>query len=544
MSRSRGLARLTVLALAFGGIVPSVRAQIVSRTIESEAERQRLGIERQTRPQRQSGPGVVAPAPGPRLEFPAGGTKILLTRIDFAPSHFLASADLDAIRARHVGREVDLAAIGAIVQSVNDLYAERGLITASAVLPPQKLDGGVLTIGLVEGRLGTVGLSGAVQTWPWYIRAQIPAGEGEVVDAPALNRSVSLFNRLNDLQVRAQLGPGASFGLTNLDFAITEPARNIVQLSFDNQGVISTGRYQGTLFWRHHNLLGIDDRLIVYGSRVRGSVLGSASYTLPVSPWGTRLGASFNRSAYRIVAGQIRELRPEGVSESASLTLSQPIFATDLVLLQATGSYGLGSGRSKQLDIATVDSRYRRLMAGAALTVSLPSLQHSSTANWASVTHENLTFGDKRDFVLMTGNTTTVWRITDDIYGSLVGAWQHSRDRQLPGDQIFQIGGPTTVRGYPVGAAFGHSGFYAQAELHYVLPEPLRQLEAFVFLDHGITYASVVAPARATAVGAGLIWRPLDWATLEGGFGHALERVSASQRDVELYVRLSLRKSL
>ncbi len=49
---------------------------------------------------------------------------------------------------------------------------------------------------------------------------------------------------------------------------------------------------------------------------------------------------------------------------------------------------------------------------------------------------------------------------------------------------------------------------------------------------------------RATSVGAGLIWRPVDWVSLEGGFGRPLERVSANQRDVELYMRLTLRKSI
>ncbi len=544
MSRSGFAAAALVLGLVAGCLGGPARAQVLQRTIESEAERQRLEIERQTAPQRQRGPGVVAPPAGPRLEFPAGGASVVLTKIEFGESRFLSAAELDAIRARYVGRRVDLAAIGQIVQAVNDLYAEKGQITASAVLPPQKLDRGVLKIRLVEGRVGKISISGAVQTWPWYIRSQVPIGEDEVVDAPALNRAVSIFNRINELQIRAQLNAGASFGLTDIDLALTEPPRNVVQLSYDNQGVSSTGRYQGILFLRHHNLLGIDDRLVLYGSRAQGTILGSGSYTLPVSPWGTRLGASFTRSAYRIVSGAIRELRPEGISESASLTLSQPVFATDAILLQATGALGTGQGRSKQLDITTVDSGYTRVQAGASLNVTLPNLTHSSTANWSQVAHEDKLSGRNQNHTIYTGNTASVWRITDDIYGSLVGAWQYTGETQLPGDQIFQIGGPTTVRGYPIGAAFGNSGFYGQAELHYLLPDPLKQFEAFVFLDHGITYPNAVDTMRATSVGAGLVWRPIDWASLEGGVGRPLERVSAVQRDVELYFRLTLRKSI
>ncbi len=542
MIRSRlAFAVLAVSPLAFSN---PVAAQIVPQTIENEAERQRLEIERRTAPPRQRGPGVIAPAAAPRVEFPAGGTTVLLTRIDFDPSRLLGAAELEAISARYVGRRVDLAGIGQIVQAVNDLYAEKGQITASAVLPPQKLDDGVLRVQLVEGRAGAVSIKGGVQTWPWYVRSQVPLIDGEVIDAPALNRAVSIFNRINDLQLRAQLGAGASFGLTDVELALTEPARNTVQFSYDNQGVLSTGRYQGTLFLRHHNLLGIDDRIVFYGSRARGSILGSGSYTLPVTPWGTRLGASFTRSAYRIVTGAIRELRPEGISESVSLTLSQPVFATDAILLQATGALGTGQGRSKQLDIATVESRYTRVQAGLSLNVTLPGLSHVSTANWSEVSHEDRLAERKRSLTILTGTTSSVWRITEDFYGTAVGAWQYTGETQLPGDQIFQIGGPTTVRGYPIGAAFGNSGFYAQTELHWLLPDPLKQLEAFVFLDHGITYPNATDSTRATSVGAGLVWRPVDWVSLEGGFGRPLERVSANQRDVELYMRLTLRKSI
>ncbi|HEV7329000.1 MAG TPA: ShlB/FhaC/HecB family hemolysin secretion/activation protein [Bosea sp. (in: a-proteobacteria)] len=543
MIRIGRVARCFVLGFGAGLLAEPALAQVLPQTLENEAARQRREIERQTAPPRQRGPGVVAPTPGPRLEFPAGGATVVLTRVEFDDSKFLSPAELDGIRARYLGRKVDLAEIGKLVQEVNDLYAGKGQITASAVLPPQKLDGGILKVKLVEGRVGKVSISGAVQTWPWYVRSQVPVTEGEVVDAPALNREVSIFNRLNELQIRAQLAAGATFGLTDLDLALTEPPRNTAQISFDNQGVLNTGRYQGILFLRHHNLLGIDDKLILYGSRSQGSILGSGSYTIPISPWGTRFGVSYTRSAYRIVGGPIRELHPEGISESGSLTLSQPIFATDTVLLQATGALGRGRGRSKLLDITTVDTNYIRSQAGATLSVNLPSLTHSTSVNWSQIAHDDTLAGTRRNYTIWTGNTASLWRITDDVYGSFVGSGQYTTESQLPGDQIYQIGGPTTVRGYPIGSAFGNSGFYGQAELHYALPEPLK-LDSFVFLDHGQTYLNGGAATRATSVGAGLIWRPLEWASLEGGVGRPLQRVSAAQRDVELYFRLTLRTNI
>lgn len=522
--------------------VPPIQA--APRTLETEAERQRLDIERQAAPPRQRGPSVVAPDRPPPLTFPAGGATVLLKRIEFGPSAFLKEAELDTIRQRYLGRSVDLAAIGELVQSVNDLYAEKGQVTASAVLPPQKLDGGLLTVSLVEGKVGAISVTGAVQSRPEYLQSQIPARPGDVVDAPALNRAVSIFNRVNEVQLRAQLRAGKDFGLTDLELAATEPPRNLAQISYDNQGVSSTGRYQGVLFLKHHGLLGLDDRLIFYGSRSRGGILGSLSYSVPVSPFGTRLGASYTRSAFNIVTGPSRELRPEGLSESGAINLSQPVFATDAVLLQATGSLGKGLSHSKLLDVETASSRNTKLSGGLSLNVNLPGFFQSLTPTLTRVIFEDRIARRDRDLALFTGSSTTILRITDDIYASAVGAWQYSRITQLPGDQVFQIGGPSTVRGYPIGAAFGDSGYYGQAELHYALPEPLKSLDAFLFLDHGATFATFPSVRRATAVGAGLAWRPVDWATLEGGIAHALQRVTASQRDRELYFRLTLKKTL
>lgn len=525
------------------GSAPAL-AQIAPRTIETEAERQRLDIERQNAPARQSGPGVVAPTPAPKLTFPAGGATVLLKRVDFDESAFLSRSELETVRARYLGRRVDLAEIGKLVQEINDLYAEKGQVTASAVLPPQKLDGGVLKVSLIEGRVGVVTTTGTMRTRPFYLQSQIRAAPQSIVDTPELNRQISIFNRLNEVQMRAQMRAGAAFGLTDIELAATEPPGSLVQISYDNQAVRSTGRYQGLAYLKQYGLLGIDDRLVFYGSQARGSLLGTGSYNIPVSPFGTRLSLSYTRSAFHVVTGAIRELRPEGLSESRALTLSQPVFATDTLLLQATGSVGSGLSRSKQLDIETAHSLYTKTSSGLTLNLTLPSLTIASAATWSWIDYNDKIADARRAFGIATGNSAGFLRINDDIYALLSGAWQYSRDTQLPGDQIFQIGGPSTVRGYPIGAAFGNSGYYGQAELHYTLPDPLRTLDVFVFMDHGMTYATNPKTTRATSVGAGVAWRPIDWAMLEGGIGRPLERVSASQRDHELYFRLTLKKTI
>lgn len=63
-------------------------------------------------------------------------------------------------------------------------------------------------------------------------------------------------------------------------------------------------------------------------------------------------------------------------------------------------------------------------------------------------------------------------------------------------------------------------------------------------LAHGLASRNTAAAFFVEALQYGLIWRPLDWASLEGGVGRPLQRVSAAQRDVELYFRLTLRANI
>ncbi len=396
----------------------------------------------------------------------------------------------------------------------------------------------------MEGRLGALSVTGARQTSQTYIKAGVQTATGEVVDVPALNRSVALFNRTNEIQLRAQLRAGGQFGLTDIELAATEPARNIVQIFGDNQAGSSSGRYQAGLYWRHHGLFGIDDRFTFYGSATEGSLYGSGSFNIPVTPFGTRVGVSYSRNRYRVTDGPLVDLNSRGESQNGALNLSQPLFASGPFFLLASGSLTLGDSKSDQAGAPVVRSSFRRVTGGLALTWATDRFSLSASPNVSQVHWKNAIEGATRDFVVFGGTTTNTVKFTDQIYAQLVGSWQYSREQLLPGDQRFQIGGPTSVRGFPIGVASGDSGYYGQGELHYAFGQGWTNIDAFVFLDHGAVYTTFPKVTRATSAGAGVVWRPADWVTLETSVGFPLKNTTTTQRHHEVYVRLSFKPSL
>ena len=254
---------------------------------------------------RQSGPVVISPDAAAGQIVEAGGPTVFLADVLFSPtSAFLSEEDLDGIVADYVGNRVDFSQIQRLVQDVNDLYTRKGVVTASAVLPPQTLSDGILKVRLVEGTLSTFAISGNNKIPDSFVldRVRLTTGNN-IVDVPTATEDITRFNQLYNSQLRVSLQPGALFGTTDLALELAEPKTNQLSFFIDNQGVQSTGQIQFGTFFQSYSLLTPDDNLLAFGTRSNGSLSGTLSYDAPVTPEGTRLGLTYSKSAIEVIDG-------------------------------------------------------------------------------------------------------------------------------------------------------------------------------------------------------------------------------------------------
>ena len=222
----------------------SQQPQLNPGIISNENRRNERQIREQS-DQTLQGPAVVAPKVPATQVGPSGEKTFRLKTVTFDPSAFLSKEELDAIIQPYVGTSIDISQIQRIIKSVNDLYAEKGIVTASATLPPQDLKDGVLRIALVEGKLGKVDVKGNDRLRSDFVRDHVSTAPGAVVDVPLLTREIASFNKTGVAQIQASLASGASFGLTDIELAVIEPPGLSVQLFGDNQGVESVGKHEG-----------------------------------------------------------------------------------------------------------------------------------------------------------------------------------------------------------------------------------------------------------------------------------------------------------
>ena len=513
----RGVAfvRRMVLVAAVVSFTTAASAQSTpdAGAIQGQNDLQREDLE-DNAPRPGDDDSVTAPAREAPPEIPSGGPTFTLTRVDFDKSEFLSDAELAAIAAPFVGRAIDFSGIQALINAVNARYSELGIVTASASLPEQELTGGVLRIELIEGRVGTVRLEGATRSSD-YVSRRIRLEPGTVVDVPKLGRRVATFNRTSEARVQTVLQPGTEFGMTDLTLSVTEPQRNSLEIFTDNFGTPNVGRYQLGGLFQHYGLLGLDDRLKLYGVYSEGNLAGNASYTFGFAPTGGRIGLSYSRSAIRIVDGPFEPLDVKGGSQGGGINFVQPLYGDATWLLLANAGGTVTNSVTTQSGLELTNNLTWKGTAGVTLGYYGSRVAFSVSPYYAYAHTDMRVVGDSEQVHFFAGSAS----LTAILPGELVlkgnGSWQVASQLLVTGDQLFQIGGPTTIRGYDSGAVSGGTGYYGSLELHRDLSPVMEGLDVFGFVDHGAVFSTAPRQVSLTALGAGLTYTYRNRVTFE-----------------------------
>ncbi|PSO18232.1 ShlB/FhaC/HecB family hemolysin secretion/activation protein [Bradyrhizobium sp. MOS003] len=526
--------------------IASAHAQSINPgVIQNDVDRQRRQLEQQSAPPKLTGPAVIGGEREKSQLLKPGGPKFRLRKVTFDESKFITPAELDEIAKRYVGKNVDIASLLQLVADINAIYAARGIVTGIATLPEQDAKGGVVRVKLTEGRLQKTTVEGNKQTRTDYILDRVKEPEGEVLDVPKLNRDVIWFNRTNDVQIKALLQPGTSFGLTDLQFAVIEPPVDTLQLFTDNQGAENTGRWEGGAFYKRHGLFGVDDRLTFYGVRSDGNLNGNVAYSIPVNPWGGRAGVSYTEGKIKIIQGPFVALDVTGRSSQAAVNFSQPVWVTQDWLVLLNAALTEGKTVSRFATVAVTDDHYDKTTAGVSVTKSgnAYSITVSPAVNY--IAWHDYVLGNNRAFNTYTGSLiATSAAGPQNFSANVLASWQYTQEKLLPGDQIFSIGGPTTVRGYPSNAASGDSGYYVNAELHYNWSQWLRGFDTYIFTDWGAVYSTFPGVTEMASVGVGFSWTYAQFMTFEANYATPLKMAVSTQNHYEAYGRVIFRPLL
>lgn len=420
-----------------------------------------------------------------------GGKRIVVNRIVTDRSDILADEEVRAIVSPYEGKEVSIRELFEAVEKINGLYRQRGYLTARAILPPQKVEAGVVRIRLVEGRVGAISVEENRFTRDRFFTSRVQLKEGDLVRLDTLEDDLFYFNATNDLKIRAEVKPGASAGTTDLVLKAAEPDNYQVSIFTDNAGGRTVGEERIGLTLQDVSLFGFRDALTLGGVLAHGTESAHVSYNVPVTSSGTRVGVAYDYSRIRITSGAFEPLNVEGDSYTLGLNLNQPLVVKRSLVVNGFGGFYLRKSSTDFDKVTIFQNRVRTMMLGGDL------LSFDTLGTWFTrhaVTQGFKDFGGERSFFKYNGDLVRTLNLPEDSLLLLRASGQVSGNNLLPSSEQFQLGGFATVRGFYEGELIGDDGYFVSAEFNVPLfPEDaslfdvrLRPLlKGALFADHG-----------------------------------------------------------
>jgi hemolysin activation/secretion protein len=476
-------------------------------------------------------PAPVAPAaiPDIRLSQPAvaanrasDGVAVLVRSLHITGAARFTERELIAVTGFTAERSLSLSDLRHMALLITRYYNQRGYLVAQAYVPAQQISDGAVTIAVIEGHYGAIGLHDTSRVHRGVAKMVMTGlDSGDVVVAAPLERRLLLLSDLPGVQVHSVLSPGSAVGTSDLLVDVTPGHRISGDLEASNAGSPYTGLYQGGGTINFNEPLGIGDvaslRVLTSGG---GLQYGRASYQAQAGK--LTLGAAYAYFHYHL-GRQFAVLDANGSEHIASLYASYPLIRSYDNNLQARV---LVDYRSLQDNIVSFASTNRR--RAEVVTVGLTGDHHDRIGGggWDGyslyVSGGNLDIRSPIALAVDSAAARTNGHYADlrfsadrlqtiagpfSLYGLVRGQLAF---HNLDITEKMELGGAYAVRAYPEGEAYGDEGYVATAEGRLLLPKlaglPGR-FQLAGFYDYGQVWLNqrpwLAAPNRLTRQGAG-----------------------------------------
>lgn len=426
-----------------------------------------------------------------------GGGTVLVSGFRFAGNEQIDNDELLRLPllAQAVGTRLGIAELDDIAGQVTQYYRSKGYLVATAYIPPQEVEDGIVAIAVLEGKIDSTSITGnaryAADRLKRYLDKNLCNSAAAdckdvVLELRRVERALGVVADLPGIAgVNSTLSPGSKSGTT--DFVLNADAGPVWvgQLAADNYGNRYVGRWRFIAGLRLDNPVRIGDRLILNAttSGTKKGIVpsGMLDYSLPVGYAGWRVGLNYTHAVYTL-GPPFDVLEAHGQAQVPTAYVSYPL------ILRAKGNLYFRAGYSaKWLEDVILDSTLKRFenviwlglggnaidrfagggLSGYSITLvggrlSLGSDASSGDVAGTSGNFSKLNYNLSRDQTLVYFGTSRF-----SLYGAVVAQWAF---RNLDPVEKFCLGGPNGVRAYPTGEAVGDIGSIATLELRYSLP--------------------------------------------------------------------------
>lgn len=483
--------------------------------------------------------------------------------------------DADAVQAAlapYTGAR-DLADLQKAAQAVQALYGQAGWAAVLVYLPPQPVADGVVTLNVVEGKLGRVLVQGNQRLSAERVRAALPSlVEGGTPRVRRIDAELQIANENPGRSMAVLLGPGTAPGEVQATVKVDEQPVHRFSASLDNSGNDRTGQYRLALGWQHADLTGHDDQfsLTLQTSPTEPSMVrvASAGYRWPLPglraavdlfaaysnvDGGTQKIGSGNQTADLSFAGAGRIAGARMVwylprlgefDQRLTTGLETRAYLNDCSVAGLPGGACGAAGESVAVQPLTLE--YAAQQGGAApmlFTLGVSQNLALGGKHGAQADFDAVRPGAPRRYTVLRVGAQASMPVLEDLRIAGRLSLQHSGDALVSGEQ-FGLGGAQSVRGYEERELSGDSGWQLSLELIsprlgvQALPAT-TDLRLLAFADAGevrnqggLACRSGSSRCKAASVGVGLRlgWGPVQ---LRADVARALHDASGASTGTE-----------
>lgn len=447
------------------------------------------------------GPGIGIESNKGTKEEAKSNVSFTLKAVETSPSQVFQKEDIQKLAAPYLQKNVSLDDLYALVNSINEQYRKKGLITCRAFLAPQTIHDGVVRIELIEGKTGQVDVEGNPSTRSDYITSRVHLPQGGLANVKELDKELLRFNATNDAQLHLSLKAGAAPGTTDYILSLAEPQKQVFGLFADNAGYKTSGLYRGGMYWQDRSLLGNRDSLFMSAVFSKGTKAFASSYTAPVNHHGAKAGVSYSTNSVHIIDGPLEPLSVRGHSYAYNFFVTRPVQTTETLKSEVGLEYNYQHSQTTFLGMPWVNDRL------STFHVYYDQIDYGKTTIFYQ--KHGYRFGRYTNISDVSRNygkyelNTLFQKVFPHGQGwTLRLDGQLSSTQYLPSAEMFYLGGLYSVRGYKESLIGGDGGFMASAE--YAVPvSKNKKTSAYVFLDGGRVWGSSAFGDRSL-VGTGL----------------------------------------
>lgn len=497
-------------------------------------------------------PARPAPPDVPRVPergVPPGTSdaRFVLSEVRIEGSTVYDTAEFRPLFGDLIGQEISLNDIFRISQSVTARYRSDGYVLSQALLPAQRIEGGVVRIQVIEGFVDAFRIEGEPRGGNVLIAAY---AEKIVESRPLQNRDLEryllLMNDLPGIRVRSVLLPSPDTpGAANMTLVVEEKRFDAVG-SIDNRGTKFLGRSQYLASLAANSLLSLHERMQLQyvgapTTSERELSYVSGSYQQPIFDEGTTLSLFASRSDTE-PGSELEDLEIEGESTTLILSAAHPFIRSRRQNLSAALQFDVRDSETDIFGTQTFSKDRLRVLRARLLYdlvdgwagINLVDVEVSQGLNILGASDDgdaNLSRADGRSNFFKLA--ATAQRVQDlgflqDRLSLLLSLGGQKSANALLSVEEFGLGGIDFGRAYDPSELTGDDGLAGRIELRLdfdeVLSQPTELFQVFTYYDIGKVWnrgdvAGQPSNESLASAGVGVRFAVTDWlsGSLEAG---------------------------